>query len=328
MNTQTLQRVLIVDDEPNIVSAVRRELSAPSSGKNSYEVEGFTDPVLALERAQSQHFDVVISDYRMPGMDGMEFLKAFALIQPECARMVLSGQTDMATLVEMVNVTHIYRFISKPWHDYYLKGSVAQAIRYNSVRLENKQLAQEVRNLNLPIPSLIENNIDQILLVDDDPNILASLLRILTHRSQIDDLYLAIRSEIASHGGLILEEGKVSVQVTPSPLHALKMADATSYSCIVADFKMPEMNGVELLQKFMDEQPDCTRILISGVISQDDLVYAVNSAHIFGFIGKPWQDFALKVMIAQALAYRKMLIENRQLAEMIRVARRNASEGA
>jgi len=328
VNTPTPQCVLIVDDEPNIVSSVRRELSASSSGHYRYEVEGFTEPAKALERAQARHFDVVISDFRMPSMDGLEFLKAFAKIQPDCACMVLSGQTDMAALIKMVNETHIYRFIPKPWHDYYLKGSVAQAIQFNSALLENKQLAQVVRDLKLPIPALVESNIDQILLVDDDPNILGSLSRILTHHSRVDDLYLAIRSEVASHKGPVLDEGKISVQVTPSPLHALKMAESIGYSCIVADFKMPEMNGAELLQKFMDLQPDCSRILISGVVSQDDLVYAVDSAHIFGFIGKPWQDFELKSMIAQALAYRRMLIENRKLAEMVRIARKNAAEGA
>ncbi|MFA6314159.1 MAG: response regulator [Sterolibacterium sp.] len=325
MNTRTPWHVLVVDDEPNIVNSVRRELSA-ASGHYRYEVEGFTDPVQALERAASQHFDVVISDYRMPGMDGMAFLKAFAKIQPDCARMVLSGQTDMATLVKMVNETHIYRFIPKPWHDYYLKGSVAQAIQFNSVVLENKQLAQVVRDLNIPIPPLSDSDVDQILLVDDDPNILGSMSRILTHHSRIDDLYSAIRAEVSSPGGPALEEGKISVQVTPSPLHALKMADAVSYSCIISDLKMPEMNGVELLQKFMDKQPDCIRILVSGVINQDELVYAVDSAYIFGFISKPWQDYELKAMIAQALAYRKMLAENQRLAEMVRQARRNAAE--
>ncbi|MEK7736918.1 MAG: response regulator, partial [Pseudomonadota bacterium] len=127
--------------------------------------------------------------------------------------------------------------------------------------------------------------------------------------------------------GPVLEESKISVQVSTSPLHALKMVDTVSYSCIVADYKMPDMNGIDLLQKFMDRQPDCTRILVSGGISQDDLVYAMNSAHIFGFIDKPWQDFELKAMIAQALTYRKMLIENRRLAEMVRQARKNAAEG-
>ncbi len=327
MAAQIPRHVLIVDDEPNIVSAVRRELIAASNDNYRYEVDGFTDPIKALECAQSQHFDVVISDFRMPGMDGMEFLKEFSKIQPDCACIVLSGQTDMATLVKMVNVTHIYRFIPKPWHDYYLKGSVAQAIQFNSVLLENKRLATVVRDLNIPIPDLMESDVDQILIVDDDQNILGSMSRILTHHSRMDDLFLAIRSEIAQHRGPVLEESKISVQVSTSPLHALKMVDTVSYSCIVADYKMPDMNGIDLLQKFMDRQPDCTRILVSGGISQDDLVYAMNSAHIFGFIDKPWQDFELKAMIAQALTYRKMLIENRRLAEMVRQARKNAAEG-
>jgi len=324
MNTKATHQVLIVDDEPNIVSSVRRELMA-ASGRYRYAVEGYTDAVEALERARNQHFDAVISDFRMPGMDGMAFLKAFAEIQPDCPRMVLSGQTDMATLVKMVNESHIYRFIPKPWNDYYLKGSVAQAIKFNSVLLENKQLAQVVRDLNLPIPPLTAGDVDQILIVDDDQNILGSMSRILTHHSRIDDLYVAIRAEVSTRRGPSLDEGKISVQVTTSPLHALKMADAIAYSCIISDFKMPEMTGADLLQKFMDKQPDCVRILVSGAINQDELVYTLDSANIFGFVGKPWQDYELKSLVAQALAYRKMLAENMALAEMVRQARRNAA---
>ena len=54
---------------------------------------------------------------------------------------------------------------------------------------------------------------------------------------------------------------------------------------------------------------------------QEDLVYAVDSAHIFGFIGKPWQDYELKSLLAQALCYRKILAENQHLAGMVRQVR-------
>ena len=97
---------------------MQRELSIPPLGRYTYETEGFTDPAAALERARSTHFDAVICDYRMPAMDGLEFLKALREIQPDCARLVLSGQTDMDGLVRLVNETHIYHFIPKPWHDY------------------------------------------------------------------------------------------------------------------------------------------------------------------------------------------------------------------
>ena len=320
MNSQLLRRVLIVDDEPNIVNAVRRELSTPPLGHFHYEVEGFIDPVQALDRAKNQSFDAVISDYRMPGMDGLELLKALAAIQPGCARLVLSGQTDMDSLVKMVNETHIYRFIPKPWHDYFLKGSVAQAIEFNAVLQENRRLANLVRERNIQIPSLLSNDVDHILIVDDEPGVLSSLSRVLSSHSRVDDFYAVIRAEISHRDGATLDERKTSVQVTTSPHHALKMADDMLYSCILADYQMPEINGIELLQQFADKQPYCTRILISGQLAQDDLIDAVDAAHIFGFIAKPWQDYELKACVAQALAQRRMLLENRILAEMVRKA--------
>ncbi|MCK9379477.1 MAG: response regulator [Sulfuritalea sp.] len=320
MDANPLYQVMIVDDEASIVNAVRRELSTPPLGHYRYEVEGFTEPAAALERAKTKKFDAVISDYRMPGMDGLEFLKALAALQPECARLVLSGQTDMDSLIRMVNETHIYRFIPKPWHDHFLKSSLSQAIAYAGVVTENKRLADLVRERGIPISALDDGAVDQILIVDDDPGILASLSRILTRHGRVDDLFAAIQSEVAHHERPLLDETRVSVQITPSPRHALRMAKELNFSCIIADYRMPEMNGVELLQKFADEQPDCARLLISGAISQEELIIAVDMAHIFGFINKPWQDFELKLNIAQALTWRRMQRENRALAEMVNAA--------
>ena len=86
-------RILVVDDESGIVNAVRRELSTPPFGRHRYEVEGFTSPLQALERAKVQEFDAVLSDYRMPEMNGLDFIKALVRIQPDCTRIVLSGMS-------------------------------------------------------------------------------------------------------------------------------------------------------------------------------------------------------------------------------------------
>lgn len=318
MEAQQIRRVLIVDDEPNIVSAVQRELNSPPFVHYRYQIEGFTDPRKAIERAREQAFDVVISDYRMPEMDGLAFLKALAEIQPDCVRIVLSGQTDMDALIRMINESHVYRFIPKPWHDYYLKGSVVQALDYAATLVENKRLAALIHAYKIPVPPLLDEEVDQILIVDDDPGVLASLSRILTHRSRTDELFKAIRTEVAHASSAELHENLISVQVTPSARHALKMAGSMRYSCIISDYKMPEMNGIELLQQFADLQPDCQRILISGQITESDLIYAVDSAHIFSFVDKPWTDFSLKAQIALALSHRRMLLENRMLADMVK----------
>lgn len=318
MTLQLYRRVLVLDDEPNIVSAVRRELSTPPLGRYRYEIEGFSDPAQALERAKSQSFDAVVSDYRMPGMSGLDFLKAFAALQPECARLVLSGQTDMDALTKMVNETHIYRFIPKPWHDYFLKSSVAQAIEFKTALAENRRLAERIKETGIPLPETPQEPFDHILIVDDEPEVLNSLSRLLTSRSKVDELFAAIRGEVAHHDGAQLEERKIRVQVTTSPVQALKLADATDFACVLADQRMPEMSGVELLRQLAERHPDCARIMVSGRITQDDLVDAVDTAHIFGFIAKPWQDYELKACVAQALAYRRISIENRVLADMVR----------
>jgi DNA-binding NtrC family response regulator len=320
-----IRRILILDDEASIVNAVMRELSIPPLGHYSYETEGFTDPVLALERAQGASFDAVICDYRMPSMDGLEFLISLRRIQPECARLVLSGQTDMEALSVMVNEAHIYHFIAKPWHDYYLKSLLARALDHSAAMAEHRKLASAVSKRNIGMPDLIEGAIDRILIVDDDPLALASLDRVLTPHSGAEDLLLAVRSEINERAAPILDEFRVSVHTAATADQALTMAAEVEFSCIVSDYKMPGMNGIDLLQKFEELQPDCARILISGVISQEDLIYAVTAAHIRGFIGKPWRGFELKATIAQALAWRRLKMENRTLAAMVKAGTENTA---
>lgn len=325
MNERPLKRVLLVDDEAAVVNAVRRDMQAPPHVRYEYEIEGYTDPAAALARAHEQAFDLVISDYRMPGMDGLELLQALGRIQPDCARIVLSGQTDMAALARMINETHIYRFVPKPWHDYFLKSSAVQALDYAATLAENRRLAGQVRACGFDLPTPEAEDIDQLLIVDDDPGVLASLSRVLTHHSRLDDLFVAIRSEVAHHPGPMLQEGRISVQVTPSPRHALQMAGKLDFACILADYRMPEMNGVDLLQRFAELQPECERVLISGQVGTEELAWAVDSAHIFAYIAKPWEDYDLKACIALALTRRRALRANRQLAEMVR---RSGNESA
>lgn len=316
-NTQEKRRILIVDDEQSIVNAVRRELVTPPLGRYHYEIEAFTNPLEALERAKTQEFEVVLSDYRMPEMDGLSFLKALAALQPDCARIVLSGQTDFDSLVRMINETHIYRFIPKPWSSYFLKSSISQAIDFRSANVENRLLAKTLRDHGIDLPIGSVNPIDQIMVLDGDINSANAVARCLTQRSRLDDIFRAVQEDSHGHAAE-LNPANISVQISNQPLHALKMGREIDYSCVIADYDTPGMDGAQFLASFIEEQPDCCPILLAGAANMEGLVNALDLAHIHAYLPKPWVDFELRAAVAQALTRRRLLIENRVLAEMCR----------
>jgi DNA-binding NtrC family response regulator len=144
-----MSRILVVDDEESIVKALQRLLRlAPCTYGNqtfSLEVRAFSSPLAALEAAREEEFDLFMSDYRMPGMDGIEFLMAAKALQPDAARLILSGYADLNALLRAVNEVGIARFIGKPWNDYELMSAIAQALAHRELLLENRQLANLMR---------------------------------------------------------------------------------------------------------------------------------------------------------------------------------------
>ncbi len=136
-----MYRIMLVDDEERILKALSRVL-----GRNkTMEIELFTAPESALKRAQTAVFDLVLSDYRMPQMDGVVFLTQLKMIQPESMRIIISGHADLNGLLEAINQAEIYRFISKPWDDYELRETVEKALAIRDLTVENRRLADQVR---------------------------------------------------------------------------------------------------------------------------------------------------------------------------------------
>jgi two-component system probable response regulator PhcQ len=125
-------RILLVDDEPNILSALRRCLAGIDVSQldgEALQFETFTTPEAAIERSEDQDFNLVISDYRMPSMSGVEFLSRIMQIQPTAPRMIISGFADRDAIIAAVNEVHLTRFIEKPWKDDELRQAVVSILR-------------------------------------------------------------------------------------------------------------------------------------------------------------------------------------------------------
>lgn len=126
-----MYRVMLVDDEPNILSALRRslaEIDADDLDGDTLAFETFTSPEAAIERGDEQDFDLVISDYRMPSMNGVEFLARIMESQPSAPRMIISGLADRDAIIAAVNEVHLARFLEKPWDDTALRNAVVSIL--------------------------------------------------------------------------------------------------------------------------------------------------------------------------------------------------------
>jgi two-component system, OmpR family, response regulator VicR len=118
-----MTRVLVVDDEPQIASALRRLLR-----RADYEVSCAHSGAEALQLLQTFAADVVLSDFRMPGMTGAELFREVKRTHPLSLRLIISGHADFGAVVASLNEGEICRFITKPWDDAELLSYLAEML--------------------------------------------------------------------------------------------------------------------------------------------------------------------------------------------------------
>ncbi|MCA2981349.1 MAG: response regulator, partial [Myxococcaceae bacterium] len=143
-------RLLLVDDEENILRSLKRVLR-----RGDWHVETAPDGEAALAMFPQFQPEVVLSDFRMPGMNGVEFLARVKELAPRTQRIMLTGQADQQAIEEAINRSEVFRFISKPWNDAQLVLTVKSAFEQHALFDENARLFrltqqqnQELRALN------------------------------------------------------------------------------------------------------------------------------------------------------------------------------------
>ena len=133
--------IMIVDDEPNVISALQRTLF-----DEPYEIRTATSGEEALEGLATSKVKLVISDERMPGMDGAEFLSIVKVRYPETVRIMLTGYASLDAAMKAVNSGEVYRFFVKPWNDLELTMAIKSAIEKFDLETENRRLLAMIRN--------------------------------------------------------------------------------------------------------------------------------------------------------------------------------------
>ncbi|MDB5814068.1 MAG: histidine kinase [Rhodocyclales bacterium] len=147
-NASTL---LLVDDEDNIISALRRLLR-----RDGYRILTANGGEAGLQVLEHEHVDVIVSDQRMPGMTGTEFLSRAREKWPQTIRIVLSGYTELGSVTSAINEGSVYKFLTKPWDDEQLRANIADAVRRKQLDDENRRLQLELASANAKLNDLLE----------------------------------------------------------------------------------------------------------------------------------------------------------------------------
>lgn len=105
-----MDKILCVDDEPNILRSLVRVFR-----ETPYEIIVNTDPVNALDQLKNENVKLIISDYRMENMNGLEFLRKSMELQPACKRIILSGFAQDDLVEAAIKNGEVHRYISKPF---------------------------------------------------------------------------------------------------------------------------------------------------------------------------------------------------------------------
>lgn len=188
--SDTERAILCVDDEEGILNSLKRLLR-----KEPYKVLTAIGGEAGLELLSQHPVQIVISDQRMPGMSGTQFLQEVKKKWPETIRVILSGYAEADSILDSINQGEVYRFLAKPWQDESLKATIRQCFAHFEMIQENHQLHVQTRRhmvelerVNNLLEASVETRTKSLLLAQE---IVESLPLMILGISQEEELILA-----------------------------------------------------------------------------------------------------------------------------------------
>jgi len=149
---QEVATLLLVDDEQNVTNSLQRVLR-----QSAYRILTAQSGAQALRLMEENPVHLVVSDARMPGMDGVELLGEIRTRWPDCMRILLTGYADINATIRAINDGSIYRYISKPWHDGDLCQVIQQSLAHRHAEQERLRLQQLTHDQNRALQQLNES---------------------------------------------------------------------------------------------------------------------------------------------------------------------------
>jgi CheY-like chemotaxis protein len=226
--------LLLVDDEEAILSSLRRLFR-----RDGYHLLTATSGTQGLALLARQPVDVILSDQRMPGMTGIDFMREARRLHPHTVRMTLSGYTDLESIIEAVNEGAVYKFLTKPWDDDLLRSHVAQAFEQSELAAENRRLGEAVRQANRELATA--NQRLESLVRHESERSLAMQNAAGASRDALDGLPMAVFG--IGDDGMLAYVNRLAVRQWPQWSSALGSDPAPAMQQMLAALEQPSLRA-------------------------------------------------------------------------------------
>lgn len=228
--------LLLVDDEENITAALVRLLR-----QDGYRILRADSGPAGLDMLAKNGVGVIVSDQRMPGMTGVEFLSKVKELYPATVRIVLSGYTELNSVTDAINRGSVYKFFTKPWEDDLLRANIREAFEHYEMKMENVRLTHDLEDandelqvINRELELRVEEKTREVL---RNWNVLKISQEVLEHLPVAvigigDDGVIAVANKSAhkllSADGTVPMLGEMAADVIPSDLLSCMVGQARS----------------------------------------------------------------------------------------------------
>ncbi len=294
--TELKGRVLCVDDEPHVLRALQWLL------KGNFEVHTAGSAAEGMQLLERYDFDVVVSDQRMPGVTGVEFLQYVRGRAPRAMRILLTGYSDIDAIVRSINESEVYRFATKPWNIRALPALIAEAAEIARATPEEVVAAtgpgkeggsvarqEAAGGLDLRMS-------ESILLIDDSPD---------------------ARGVVTQAVG-----DTVPVLQASSPAEARAILRKQPVGVVLSDVRVGGTDVTSLVKLIKQESPEIVAVVLSREEDAGTIIGMINQGQVFRFLRKPLSPGLLKSAIDAALRrHRELagsaLLRRRQKVEPI-----------
>ncbi len=203
-----LPKILLVDDEGDILRSLRRLL------RKQFEITTTTLPEEALQHLAEEEYAILLSDQRMPTMEGTELMAKAREVSPDTVRIILTGYADINAAMDAINRGNVYRFLQKPWNDADLLATLCRAVDHFVLVQENKRLYglteaqnEKLKAFNRSMQAKVVERTRQVTQLNEElSNTLRETMRVLARMAEIHSPVLGNHAQRVAR--LSIEVGK------------------------------------------------------------------------------------------------------------------------